>query len=219
MRAETIKAINENKLIVILRGVPKDKILSTAKALYNGGVRVIEVTYMTDGSISDEETAELIKLLNDNFADKMFIGAGTVLNKKQVELTCKAGGKLIVSPNTDKKIIKKTLHCGMVSIPGAYTPSEITDAHKYGADFIKVFPAGNAGVGYFKSVKTPLRHIPMLAVGGITADNIEAFLKAGAAGFGISSSIADRYCIDEGNFDAIERKAKEFTEIINKARQ
>ena len=216
MKSDVIKAITENKLIVILRGVPTDKLKPTAKALYNGGVRVIEVTYMPNGSVSDEETAKGIKLLNDNFGDKMFIGAGTVLSANQVKLTCNAGGRLIVSPNVNKKVIRKALHYDMVSIPGAYTPSEITDAYDNGADFIKVFPAGNAGVGYFKSVKAPLSHIPMLAVGGITRENIEAFYKAGAKGFGISSSIADRYCIDEGNYAAIERKAKEFVDIIKK---
>lgn len=216
MKSDIINTINENKLIVILRGIAEDKILATAKALYDGGIRVIEVTYMPNGSVSDEETAKTIKLLNDKFGDKMVIGAGTVLTPKQVKLTYDAGGKLIVSPNINKKVIRKTLHYNMVSIPGAFTPSEIADAYENGADFIKVFPAGNAGVGYFKSVKTPLCHIPMLAVGGITRENIEAFYKAGAKGFGISSSIADRYCIDEGNYAAIERKAKEFVDIIKK---
>ena len=215
MKTETVNAIKRNKLIVILRGISADKIIPLAKALYNGGVRVIEVTYETDGSISDSETAEKIKLLCDYFKGKMFIGAGTVLTKKQIAMTKKAGGCLIVSPNTDKKIIKETVKSGLVSIPGAYTPSEITDAYHFGADFVKVFPAAQLGADYFKAVKAPLKGVPLLAVGGITVGNIDNFANAGACGYGISTGIIDKAMLDADDYDGIEKKTREFADRID----
>lgn len=98
--------------------------------MYDGGIRLLEITYSADGSISDEKNAENIEMLSKHFEGRMFIGAGTVLTEKQVELTKKAGGSFIISPDTNKAVIEKTLELGMVSMPGALTPTEIQNAHR-----------------------------------------------------------------------------------------
>ena len=140
MREQVIKRVEEEKIIAIVRGVDKKDILNFAKAVYEGGIRLLEVTYNAADPSSDEETASKIKLLADEFEGKMLIGAGTVLNEKQVELTKNAGGKFIISPDTNEKVIKKTLELGLVSMPGAFTPTEAQFAHTLGADFVKIFP-------------------------------------------------------------------------------
>lgn len=214
VKNEVIKSVEQNKIIAILRGIPKDKILDTAEALYEGGIRLLEVTYSADKSVSDEETAEIIKMLVESFKGRMFIGAGTVLTTEQVKLTKKAGGSFIISPNVDKKVIMKTVKEGLVSIPGALTPSEICDADKFGADFVKLFPVTGLGTSYIKAVKAPLKHIKMLAVGGITPENIKEFSLSGVCGFGIGSNITDMKCIAAGDWQAVTQKAKAFVEAL-----
>ena len=212
MREKIIKSVEENKIVAIVRGVKRKDLLSLAEALYEGGIRLMEITYSADGSISDEETADRIKMLVSHFEGRMFIGAGTVLTEKQVELTKNAGGTFIISPDTYENVIKKTRELGMVSMPGALTPSEIQAAHRYGADFVKVFPMTAMGADYLKAVKAPLSHIKMLAVGGVNLDTMKEYLKAGASGFGMGSNFIDKKLIAEGRFDMITDLAKKHVE-------
>lgn len=214
MRNEVINAVNNEKLIVIVRGIKKEKLIPLAEAMYSGGVRLLEVTYSANGSVSDEETADMIKMLADHFNGRMLIGAGTVLNEYQVELTAKAGGTFIISPDVCPEVIKKTKALGLVSMPGALTPTEIQTAHKAGADFVKIFPAGNLGADYVKSIMAPLSHIKMLAVGGINLDTLPEYKKIGVAGFGLSSNIIDKKKVDEGDFAAITVLAEKYVSLI-----
>ena len=102
----------------------------------------------------------------------------------------------------------------MVSMPGAYTPSEIQLAHTSGADFVKIFPAVSLGPEYIKAVKAPLSHIKLLAVGGIDENNIKSYLKAGACGFGIGSNIVDKKLIDNNDFKGITELAKRYVAAV-----
>lgn len=216
MKSAIINEILKNKIIVIVRGVEKEKLIPLATAMYNGGIRLIELTYSADGKGSDSETASCINMLSVEFEGKMIIGAGTVLNEKQVELTKNAGGKFIISPDTNEYVIKKTASMGMVSIPGALTPTEIQTAHSYGADFVKLFPITSMGSGYVKAVKAPLSHVRLLAVGGIDENNMEDYLKAGINGFGIGSNIVDRKMIEAEDYSAIEKLAKNYVKAVEK---
>lgn len=195
MKQQIIDAIERHKIIAILRGIANEDLLSVADALYDGGIRLLEITYSADGSISDERTAENIRRLVRHMGDRMFIGAGTVIRKKQVLLTQRAGGRFIISPNTDRRIIRATNRRGMVSIPGALTPSEIAAADHCGADFVKLFPITDLGAGYIKAVRAPLSNIKLLAVGGINDTNMKEYLAAGVCGFGVGSNITDKKLI------------------------
>lgn len=215
MRSRVIEAIEREKIIVIVRGVAADKLIPLAEAMYEGGIRLLEVTYSADGSVSDEETAKNIEMLSKHFEGRMYIGAGTVIRPNQVELTAKAGGKFIISPDTNKEIIEKTRELGLVSMPGALTPTEIADAARFGADFVKLFPVNAFGTEYVKAVKAPLSHVKLLAVGGVDEKNIADYAKAGACGFGIGSNIVNKKLIEEGAFDKITELAKEFLSALN----
>lgn len=210
----TIQQIEKNKIIVIVRGVAKEKLLPLAEAMYEGGIRLIECTYDASGKISDEEIAENIRMLAEHFAGKMAVGAGTVLTEKQVELTKQAGGKFIISPDTNPELIAFTKKCGLVSIPGAITPTEVATAHRAGADFVKLFPINLHGPKYVKDLKAPLSHVKLLAVGGITVDNMQDYLDAGAVGLGVGSGIVFKKMIDEDRFDEIVGLAENYTQKI-----
>lgn len=214
MLNEIIKTIETEKLIVIVRGVEKDKLLPLAKAMYDGGVRLLEVTYSANGKVSDEETASMIEMLSKEFEGKMYIGAGTVIKESQVELTKKAGGVFIISPDTYPEVIKKTKELGMVSMPGALTPSEIQTANRAGADFVKLFPITNLGTGYVKAIKAPLSHIKFLAVGGIDENNVKDYLKVGVSGFGVGSNIIDKKMLENSDWKGITALAKKYVSAI-----
>ena len=216
MKNQVIEAIDKNKIIAILRNIDSGKIVDTVQALYEGGIRLVEVTYSADGTVSDEETAANIRLLSEKFKDRMFVGAGTVLTPEQVKLTAENGGTFIISPDTNKEVIEMTKKLSLVSMPGALTPSEITAAHRYGADYIKLFPITNMGPEYVKAIAAPLSHIKFIAVGGIDQNNMADYLKAGVCGFGIGSNITNKKMIAEKNYEALTNLAKEYVEVIEK---
>ena len=149
---ERIAEILQKKLIVIVRGLPRQQLRKTAQALYDGGIRFLEITYSASGAVTDGQTAESIAMLTDAFGTSMHIGAGTVLTEEQVRLTREAGGEFIISPDTNEAVIRRSVELGLVSIPGALTPTEIQRAHQAGADFVKLFPVVSMGVDYVRAV-------------------------------------------------------------------
>ena len=216
MRNQIIQTIEKEKLIVIVRGVEKEKLIPLAEAMYQGGIRLLEITYSANGTISDEETAENIKMLSKHFEGRMYIGAGTVLSERQVALTKDAGGCFIISPDSYAPVIEKTRELDMVSIPGALTPTEIAQAHRTGADFVKLFPITSLGASYVKAVRAPLSHIKLLAVGGVDENNMDEYLKAGIAGFGVGSNIIDKRMLAEENYEGITALARSYMAVVKK---
>lgn len=209
----TLTTILNTGIVAIARGIYGDKLMLAVKAMYRAGIRAFEVTFEQGGDMN--HTAEAIAMLKFELPDAA-IGAGTVLTTQQLDCAKNAGASYIVSPNTDVEIIKQTKALGLVSMPGAMTPTEIVSAVNAGADIVKLFPAGELGVGYFKAVATPLAGVRLAAVAGITLDNIASFRKAGACAFGISSGLFSKKFIDEGRFDEIERIAGEYLKAAAK---
>lgn len=210
IRQEIIETIVRERLIVIVRGIEKSKLIPLSDAMYEGGVRLLEITYSTDGKVTDEETAESIKQLSEHFKGRMHIGAGTVVTKRQVKLTKEAGGEFIIAPDTNPKVIEKTISLDMVSIPGALTPTEICTAHRCGADFVKLFPVTSLGTEYVKAIKAPLSGIKLLAVGGVNDKNMGDYLKTGISGFGVGSNIIDKKLLEKEDYSAITELAKRY---------
>lgn len=203
----TLTTILNTGIVAIARGFYGDKLMLAVKAMYRAGIRAFEVTFEQGGNMN--RTGEAISMLKAEFPDAA-IGAGTVLTVQELDCANKAGAGYIVSPNTDTEIIRMTKTLGLVSMPGAMTPTEIVSACNAGADIVKLFPAGGLGVSYFKAIATPLSGVRLAAVAGITLDNIASFRKAGACAFGISSGLFCKKLIDESNFDEIERIAGEY---------
>ena len=206
---ETIKNILDNKIIMIVRGVSADKILELGEATYRAGIRLMEYTFDASKKTADEDVAKIIAMLSERFEGRMMIGAGTVLRKRQVELTKAAGGRFIISPDTDPEIIKETKRQGLISIPGAITPSEAASAYRFGADFVKLFPISHmGGAAYLKTISAPLSHIRFLAVGGVKGENMQEYLKNGASGFGIGLTAEDREAMERNEFGVIEERCR-----------
>lgn len=201
-------SIKENKLIAIVRGVEPETCIRIAQALYDGGFRLMEITYDQKHPETWESTAQTIGAVAEAFAGRMYIGAGTVTCPELVELTHKYGGRFIISPDMNEAVITRTCELGMVSIPGALTPTEITSAHRAGADFVKLFPAGVFGASYIKAVKAPISHIDLLVVGGVNENNVASFLSAGAIGAGIGGNLVNAAWVKAGQYEKITETAR-----------
>ena len=213
-KQQVVAAMEKHGLIAVLRKIPDELLLETAQALYDGGVRVCEVAFCPDGSVGDEKTAQQIAALSEKFGDIMTVGAGTVLSPEQVETAAKAGARFMVSPDVNEEVIKKTLSLDLVSVPGAFTPTEALAAHRAGADFIKIFPNGGMSPRYIAALKAPLPHLKLLAVGGITQSNAAEFLAAGASGLGISTGIIPEDALSRRDFAEIRRRAAFYSETV-----
>ena len=213
-REEIIKDVEKNKLIVILRGFNQEQLINTVEAMEKGGVKLVEVTFDQSGVISDKTTAANIQALKAHFKGRVRIGAGTVITETQVEYAYRAGAEFIISPDCYENVIKKTKELGMVSIPGAFTPTEAANAHRYGADFVKLFPNSEVNLSYLKALIAPLSHIKFLAVGGVNANNLKDYIAAGAKGVGVATAIADKKAIIAGDYEKITQLAKEFTALL-----
>ena len=209
----TLEFIQNNKVITICRKVYDRDLLNLAAALYEGGVKLIEVTFDQSDPDCIMKTSKCIRQLCDHFGDKMMFGAGTVLTKEQVKVAADAGARYIISPNVDPEVIQYTKGLGLVSIPGAMTPSEIIGAHNLGADIVKLFPAGYLGFGYIKDILGPISHVKFCATGGVTEDTWGKYLDLGFVSGGISGRLCDKECIAAGDFAEITRRAKIFMEI------
>ncbi len=176
------KLLNNIHHIAIIRGVRPEEAVEITAAFYESGFRAIEVP------LNSPDPLESIRRMVDHFGDKMLIGAGTVLTAEEVGQIADVGGRLIVSPNTNANVIAATKRLGLVSIPGVMTPTECFSALEQGVDALKLFPAHFLGLDALSSYRAVLPPETLIyAVGGINADNAQAWLDAGAAGVGIGS--------------------------------
>lgn len=216
MRKEVIAKIDAQKLVAIVRGIAdKEQCQQTAAAIVAGGISCIEVTFNQNAPEKFTDTTNAIRAIGAYLGDKVCVGAGTVMTPDQVRMAHDAGAKYIISPDANEEIIRLTCDLGLVSIPGVLTPTEIVKAIDAGADYAKLFPAGLFGPAYLKALKAPLNHIKMLAVGGVDASNIPAFLQAGCDGFGIGGNLVNKAWIEAGQYEKITAVAKEMVGAVN----
>ena len=191
-------ALKECPIIAILRGITPEEVEKVCCFFAETGIKLLEIPLNTPRAL------ECIAIAAKSIAPGQIVGAGTVLTPKNVRDVRKAGGKFIISPNTDTVVIQETKSCGLLSMPGCFTVSEAFVAQSAGADFLKLFPVGSIGAGYIKDIKAVVK-APFIAVGGVTLSNMPDFLKC-CNGVGIGSALYkpgkcwDDFCRDTENF-------------------
>lgn len=174
------KLMKECPLIAILRGITTPEVPAVCDVLYRSGIRLLEIP------LNSPDPYNSIAAAAAHCGDRMMVGAGTVLIAEQIQLVAAAGGKFIISPNTDASVIQETKRQQLISIPGFFTATEGFAALHAGADYLKLFPA-NLGASYVRDLKAVIK-APILAVGGVNAQNLPDFMKV-CVGAGIGSAV------------------------------
>ncbi|ALC89429.1 2-dehydro-3-deoxyphosphogluconate aldolase [Bacillus sp. FJAT-18017] len=205
-------SLQETKMIAIIRGSKPEDVHSIAEALWEGGITVLEITLNSPGAL------EVIKQVSREMDGRSIVGAGTVLDPESARAALLAGAKFILSPTVDEGTIRMTKRYGAVSIPGAFTPTEILKAYEYGGDIVKVFPATTLGPSYVKDIHGPLPQIPLLPTGGIGLENVADFIKAGAVGVGLGSSLVNtKEAVTNEYLKNLTGKARSFVNKVKEA--
>ncbi|MFL6728664.1 MAG: 2-dehydro-3-deoxy-6-phosphogalactonate aldolase [Sphingomicrobium sp.] len=171
-------------LVAIIRGVTPNEAEAIGQAVYDAGIRIIEVP------LNSSDPIDSIRRLAAKFGDSMLVGGGTVLEPGKVGDIKTAGGRLIVAPNTNVEVIEETVAAGLVSCPGYFTPSDAFDALEAGATALKLFPAEGASPAVLKAQRAVIpKDVPILAVGGVKPETMRPWLDAGADGFGLGGGL------------------------------
>ena len=204
------EALAESGVVAIVRGVTPREVLAVAEALHQAGVRVVEVP------LNSPEPYDSIGRLATEFKGRLFVGGGTILSEAEADAVAAAGGRLMVSPNTNPGVIRHAAVMGMIPFPGFATASEAFAAIEAGARHLKLFPASTYGVDHLKALKAVLPKDVMVApVGGVGAADMATWRRAGASCFGIGSEIYKPGM----NPEEVHRRALQLGQAENVAKQ
>ncbi|HWB54648.1 MAG TPA: bifunctional 4-hydroxy-2-oxoglutarate aldolase/2-dehydro-3-deoxy-phosphogluconate aldolase [Tepidisphaeraceae bacterium] len=212
-KEQLFQAMIDCGVVGVIRAPSKEILPQIAEALLAGGIPSIEVTMSTPKAIAG------IELLADKLGDKAIIGVGTVLDEPTCRDAIAAGAQFVVSPMYDPRIVETTRKYNKISIPGAYTPTEIFTAWVGGADVVKVFPATTLGPGYFKDVLAPLPQLKLTPTGGVDVKTAPEFIKAGAIFVGAGSALVSKDAMKNSDWGAIAANAKAFVEAVKSGRR
>lgn len=209
---DCLERIRNSAVIAIMRARSSEKLLDAADAIRAGGIDAIEVTLTTPGALS------LIGSAVARFGEDVLFGAGSVLDPESARAAILEGAQFIVCPTLKVETIEVCKRYSIPILPGAYTPTEILTAWEAGADIVKVFPANLGGPAYFSSVKAPLPHVILAAVGGVDLGNAADFIRAGAEVIGVGSTLLRQDLLDAKDLDGIKKVAEHFRTEVDKGR-
>lgn len=197
-------------IVGIVRGLSLEEVKHILPMYREAGLTTIEITMNTANA------EKIIQYAVDNEPDGLNIGAGTVCTKDDLEKALDAGAQFIVTPILDKKVVKACVKKEIPIFPGAFTPSEIFKAWKWGASMVKVFPATQMGPSYIKELKAPMNQLKLLPTGGVSLDNMAEFFKAGADGVGMGGQLLDKKLIQEKEWDTLKTHFSQFTKQLTR---
>lgn len=211
-KSAVIQKVKELGLLAVIRGPSQDLTVQMVEALINGGVLGIEVTYSTPNA------EEVVRTLSKKYGDEILLGMGTLTRPEQAISAKEAGANFLVSPISERELVKAMVASGLATMAGAFTPTEVFQAYSLGTDVVKVFPGSLAGPSYIKALKGPFPYIPMMPTGGVNAGNVADWFAAGVVAVGAGSELCPPQLAKEGKFDEISRKAAEFVQVVKSAR-
>ncbi len=212
MRNDEVKEfIKSEKIIAVIRADIKQELFFKAvHALYEGGIRCVEITMTSPGAL------EIIKNLKKEWEGKdILIGTGTVLDAITCRMAILAGTDFVVSPVLVPDVIHTARNYGIVCMCGGFTPTELFQAWQIGADFVKLFPASVGGPEYIKAILGPLPHLPIVPTGGIHHENARQFLDAGAVALGVGGNLASKKLLASENYPLITETARLYKSAVS----
>lgn len=208
IKLDILDTIRRQRLIGIIRRPDFESALHCAEACIEEGLTCLEIALTTPDGL------DLIRTLNKAHGDNVLIGTGTVLDPETARLALFAGAKFLLAPSVHCDVIEVCHRYGAVSIPGAFSPTEIVTALRAGADIIKLFPGGALGPQYLKDVASPLSQVAFMPSGGVSLENIESWFASGAVAVGVGGSLTSG--ASSGDYDSVRKTARAF---VDKATQ
>lgn len=206
---ESLKAAG---LIAVVRAKSTEQAVPLSRALLDGGIRAIEITFSTPNA--PKAIADVIEALGD----AAIVGVGTVIHQDQCQAALDAGAQFVVTPITRTKLIPMVHASNHPIMVGAYTPTEAQTAYEAGADMVKIFPADGLGPNYIKALRAPLPHLPIVPTGGVNLETMEAFLKAGCVALGVGSSLLTRSIMDQNDWSSLTSLARQYADTLKNIR-
>jgi len=210
-RAELVKEMKNNGIVAIIRTKYPDKLIKIAEAILEGGVKFIEITMTVPNAL------KMIEKVRGTVSKEIILGVGSVLDPETAQKAIDAGAQFVVSPIFKKEIIDKAHKNNVPAVPGTFTPTEMLNAHQYGADIIKVFPADILGMKFFKAVKAPMPDLNLMPTGGVNLDNAGDWINAGACAVGIGTALLDVKAIEQNNYKKLTENARRINDSIKSA--
>ena len=211
-KAEIIRRLLDPGIIAIIRSDSSTDLMDAAEALVAGGVTAMEVTMTTPNAL---------KVIGDaaaQFGDRILMGVGSVLDPETARAAILAGAEFVVTPVTRPEVIRMCSRYGKPIASGAYTPTEALLSHESGADFIKIFPADQAGPAYIRNLLAPLPMLQIVPTGGVTPENAGAFFAAGSVALGVGSSLVSKEILQSRDWKLLTERAKAFVEAARQAK-
>ena len=200
-------------IVPVVRTASAEQAIQAVEAIYEGGIRAAEITMTVPGAV------RALEKVADKFGGKLVLGAGTVLDPETARICMLAGAEFFVTPALRVATIEMAKRYSKVICPGALTPTEVLTAWEAGADVVKVFPCGNVGgAKYIKALKGPFPQIEMIPTGGVNLETAGDFLKAGACAVAVGGELVDAKLLKEGKYDELTQRARQYLEVVAKAR-
>jgi 2-dehydro-3-deoxyphosphogluconate aldolase/(4S)-4-hydroxy-2-oxoglutarate aldolase len=211
-RHEDLSRVLQSGIVAVIRSTSGEQLVEVAKALYEGGVDVLEVTFTVPRAL------EIISAVQKALGNKILLGAGTVLDPETARAAFLAGAEFLVSPTVNLDVIRMGNRYDKLVMPGAFTPTEILTAWEAGAQVIKVFPADIGGPAYLKTLHGPLPQVRLLPTGGVNLNTIGDFLKAGACAVGLGGALIEPKAVASGDMARITSLAQQYVAAVKQFR-
>jgi 2-dehydro-3-deoxyphosphogluconate aldolase/(4S)-4-hydroxy-2-oxoglutarate aldolase len=207
-----LQRVLDSGLVAIIRASSSEQLVNVARALHEGGIDVLEVTFTVPNAL------EILAALKKDLGKKILLGAGTVLDPETARAALLAGAEFLVSPNVNLDVIRMCRRYDKCVMPGAFTPTEILSAWDAGADIVKVFPADVGGPGYLKAVHGPLPQVRLMPTGGVDLTTLRDFVKAGAVAVGLGSALVEKKAVETGDMARIRDLAGQYVQLMKTVR-
>lgn len=207
-----LQRVLDGGIVAIIRATSSEQLVNVARALHEGGIDVIEVTFTVPNVL------EILAAVRKDLGKKILLGAGTVLDPETCRAALLAGAEFIVSPSLNLDVIKLCKRYGKLVMPGAFTPTEIVTAWEAGADIVKLFPADCVGPNYLKALRGPLPQVRILPTGGVDLKTLPEFFKAGACAVGLGGQLVEKSAVESGNMTRIRDLAAQYVALVKQTR-
>jgi 2-dehydro-3-deoxyphosphogluconate aldolase/(4S)-4-hydroxy-2-oxoglutarate aldolase len=210
-RHANLQRVLDRRIVAIIRAPTGEQLVDVAKAIYKGGIDIIEVTFTVPGAV------DILRQVNDELGDSILLGAGSVLDTETARAAMLAGAKFIVSPVVQPDVIRMCNRYGAVCMPGAFTPTEVITAWEAGADVVKVFPANVGGPSYLQALHGPLPQVKLMPTGGVDLNTLADFMNAGACAVGLGSSLVEKSALESGNLQRITDLSAAYVQAMSES--